>query len=490
MSTKPARSNTPAARAWPHRASELGDRLPAGFVIGTGTSAFQIEGGARDGGRGESSWDPFTATAGRIVDGSNASVAADHFHRLDEDVTLLRELGADAYRFSFAWSRVQPDGRGALSRTGLAFYDRLLDGLLAAGISPMATLFHWDTPLRLRGGWLGRDTALRFGDYAHMLGEVFGDRIDSWITLNDPATVFLNGYALGTDAPGETRRFDALPAAHHQLLGHGLAVQGLRAADVRGRIGIANLHTPVQADSGREADEVAAALFDVLHNRLFADAVLLGRYPEPPEPHALDLRMLLETDPDDLSTIHQPLDFYGLNYLQPSRIKAGPAAPKTPAGPPRYPGTTETTVSFPFHVIPLREFPVTGAGAAIAPEYLGVTLGELLTRYGDRLPPVYITASGAGFADAADRYGAVDDPARIDYLAEHLTAALDAVAPGGIADGVDLRGYVVRSLLDGFEWTAGYTQRYGLVHVDFLDGNRKRTPKSSYRWLQQVLAAR
>jgi len=476
MSTKPARSNTPAARAWPHRARELGDRLPAGFVIGTGTSAFQIEGGARDGGRGESSWDPFTATAGRIVDGSNASVAADHFHRLDEDVTLLRELGADAYRFSFAWSRVQPDGRGALSRTGLAFYDRLLDGLLAAGISPMATLFHWDTPLRLRGGWLGRDTALRFGDYAHMLGEVFGDRIDSWITLNDPATVFLNGYALGTDAPGETRRFAALPAAHHQLLGHGLAVQGLRAADVGGRIGIANLHTPVQADSGREADEVAAVLFDVLHNRLFADAVLLGRYPEPPEPYALDLRMLL--------------DFYGLNYLQPSRIKAGPAAPKTPAGPPRYPGKTETTVSFPFHVIPFREFPVTGAGAAIAPEYLGVALGELHTRYGDRLPPVYITASGAGFPDAADRYGVVDDPARIDYLAEHLCAALDAVAPGGVADGVDLRGYLVRSLLDGFEWTAGYTQRYGLVHVDFLDGNRKRTPKSSYRWLQQVLADR
>ncbi|TFC51187.1 glycosyl hydrolase family protein [Cryobacterium sp. TMT1-21] len=489
MSTKPVNSNTPAARAWEHRAAELGDRLPDGFVVGTATSAFQIEGGAREGGRGESSWDPFTAATGRIRDGSNASVATDHFTRVDDDVVLLRELGGDAYRFSLAWSRVQPDGRGALSRAGLAFYDRLLDGLLAAGISPMATLYHWDTPLKLRGGWLNRDTAMRFGDYAHQVGEAFGDRIDSWVTLNEPATVTLNGYALGTDAPGEARLFGALPAAHHQLLAHGLAVQGLRAADVRGGIGIANAHSPVQAASGREADEVAAQLFDVLHNRMFADAVLLGRYPEPPEPYAVPLRLLLETDPDDLRTIRQPLDFYGLNYVQPSRIKAGPAAPKTPQGPPRE-GPAETVVAFPFHVIPFREFPVTGSGAAIAPEYLGVALGELRDRYSDDLPPVYVTAGGAAFPDVADKWGAVHDPARIDYLAEHLTAALAAVAPGGTAAGVSLRGYFIWSLLDSFEWTAGYTRRYGLVHVDFLDGTRPRTPKSSYRWLQKVLAAR
>jgi beta-glucosidase len=488
MSTRPVNSNTPAARAWEHRAAELGDRLPDGFVVGTATSAFQIEGGARDGGRGESCWDPFTATEGRIRDGSNASVATDHFHRLDEDLTLLRELGGDAYRFSLAWSRVQPDGRGALSRAGLAFYDRLLDGLLAAGISPMATLYHWDTPLRLRGGWLNRDTALRFGDYAHMLGEVFGDRIDSWLTLNEPATVTLNGYALGTDAPGEARRFAALPAGHHQLLGHGLAVQGLRAADVRGRIGIANAHSPVQPASGREADEVAAELFDVLHNRMYADAVLLGRYPEPPEPYAVDLRLLLETDPDDLRTIHQPLDFYGLNYSQPSRIKAGPA-PKAPDAPPAD-EPAAAVVSFPFHVTPFREFPVTGAGTAIAPEYLGVALRELRDRYGEHLPPVYITAGGASFPDPAAARGAVHDPARIDYLAEHLTAALAAVAPGGETEGVDLRGYFVWSLLDGFEWTAGYTQRFGLVQVDFAEGTRTRTPKASYRWLQKVLSAR
>ena len=482
-------SNTPAARAWEHRAGELGDRLPDGFTLGVATSAFQIEGGAREGGRGESCWDPFTATAGRIRDGSNASVSTDHFNRLDEDVTLLRELGVDVYRFSLAWSRLQPDGRGSLSRAGLAFYDRLLDGLLVAGISPMATLFHWDTPLRLRGGWLNRDTAMRFGDYAHQVGEAFGDRIDSWLTLNDPATVTLNGYALGTDAPGEARLFGALPAAHHQLLAHGLAVQGLRAANVRGRIGISNVHSPVQPANDREADEVAAALFDVLHNRIYADAVLLGRYPEPPEPYRVPLRMLLETEPDDLRTIHQPLDFYGLGYYQPSRIKAGLAAPKTPSGPPPS-GPPEKVVAFPFHVIPLREFPVTDAGTAIAPEYLGVALGELRDRYAENLPPVCITAGGASFPDLADKWGAVHDLARIDYLAEHITAALAAVGPGGIAEGVTLEGYLVWSLLDSFEWAAGYTQRFGLVHVDFQDGTRTRTPKSSYRWLQKVLSAR
>ncbi|TFC90977.1 MULTISPECIES: family 1 glycosylhydrolase [Cryobacterium] len=482
-------SNTTAARAWEHRAGELGDRLPDGFTVGVATSAFQIEGGAREGGRGESTWDPFTAAAGRVRDGSNASVSADHFNRLDEDLTLLRELGIDHYRFSLAWARLQPDGRGALNRAGLAFYDRLVDGLLSAGISPMATLFHWDTPLRLRGGWLNRDTAMRFGDYANQVGEVFGDRIDSWLTLNDPATVTLNGYALGTDAPGEARLFGALPAAHHQLLGHGFAVQGLRAADVRGRIGIANVHSPVQAASGREADEVAAALFDVLHNRVYADAVLLGRYPEPPEPYQVPLRMLLETDPDDLRTINQPLDFYGLNYFQPSRIKAGAATPKAANGPPPS-GPPEKVVAFPFHVTTFREFPVSNAGTAIAPEFLGVALAELRDRYAEHLPSVCITAGGASFPDVADKWGAVHDPARIDYLAEHLTAALAAVAPGGIADGVSLQGYTIWSLLDSFEWTAGYTQRYGLVHVDFQDGTRSRTPKSSYRWLQRALSAR
>jgi len=484
-------SSTPASRAWQHRAAELGDRLPSGFRIGTATSAFQIEGAARDGGRGESGWDAFTRQPGRILDGQNASVAADHIGSLTEDVTLLRELGADIYRFSFGWPRLQADGRGSLNRSGLAFYDRLLDHLLGNGIRAMAALHHWDTPLALRGGWLNRDTALRFGDYAHQMGEVFGDRIDSWVTLTEPATVTFNGYAVGIHAPGETRLFGALPAAHHQLLGHGLAVQALRAADVRGGIGLANAHTPVQPDTDREGDRDAAGLVDLLHNRLFADPVLLGRYPDPAGVFENELRFLHEIEPDDLRTIHQPLDFYGVNYHRPSRVAAGLGAPAAPvraaAGAPD--ADVPVMNRLPFRLLPFREHPVTGAGAPNAPEYLPVALAELQSRYAEALPPVYVTA-GAGYPDQADVSGAVADPARIDYLAEHLVAALDAVAPGGAAAGLDLRGFLVWSLLDGFEWSAGYTQRFGLVHVDFTDPARPRTPKLSYRWLQQVLSSR
>ena len=246
----------------------------------------------------------------------------------------------------------------------------------------MATLYHWDTPLALeRGGWLNRDTALRFGDYAHAVGEAFGDRIDAWLTLNEPATVTLGGYALGTHAPGERMLFGALPAAHHQLLAHGLAVQALRAADVRGRIGIANAHTPVQAASDRESDGVFAELYDVLHNRVFADPVLLGRYPAPPEQFTTELRALVEVDDDDLRTIHQPLDFYGLNYRGPSRVAAGPGAPAVAGGPP------SAAAHLPFHLERFRDHPETGSGLPIAPEYLGVSLAELRGRYGDPCRP-------------------------------------------------------------------------------------------------------
>jgi beta-glucosidase len=468
-------SPTPASRAWQHRAGELGDRLPTGFTVGTSTSAFQVEGAARDGGRGESGWDAFTRQPGRILDGQNAAVSADHILNLAGDITLLRELGVDGYGFSFAWPRLQPDGRGSLNRAGLAFYDRLLDALLQSGISPTATLSHWDTPLALTGGWLNRDTAKRLGDYAHQMGEVFGDRIDAWITLHDPATVTLNGYATGVHAPGERLGFGALPAAHHQLLGHGLAVQGLRAADVRGRIGITNSYTPVQPSTDREGDRDAAALYDLLHNRLFADPVLLGRYPDPAGVFENELRHLREIDPDDLRDIAQPLDFYGLDYSQPSRVAAAHTASRG---------------RLPVQLEAFREHPVTGFGRPAAPEYLPVALTELRDRYADALPPISLSLAGAGFPDRADAHGAVTDLARIDYLAEHLLAAVDAVAPGGPAAGVTLIGCQLWSLLDSFEWEAGYTQRTGLVFVDVTDPARPRTPKLSYFWLQQVLSSR
>ncbi|WP_104178556.1 glycoside hydrolase family 1 protein [Cryobacterium sp. Y50] len=479
----PASTRAVAARDWEHRAGELGDRLPTGFEVAVATSAFQIEGAARDGGRGDSVWDSFSQRSGRIRDGSNASVSADHVKNYAADAVLLRDLGVDAYRFSLGWTRLQPEGRGPLNRNGLAFYDRLLDALLADGIRSTATLSHWDLPAALRGGWLNRDTAGRFADYAHAVGEALGDRIDAWVTLDEPATVTTRGYALGTHAPGRTLLFDALPTAHHQLLAHGLAVQGLRAADVRGRIGLVNSHTPVQSATDRDQDRSYTALYDLLQNRLFADPVLLGHYPDPLEPFGVELRTLLEAAPADLRTIQQPLDFYGMSYTGPARIAAGATVLKAPDGQPI------PVTSWPFHLEPFREHPTTSTGDVNASEYVAVALAELAERYPD-LPPVYLSLAGGAFSDQADARHQVHDPARIDYLAEHLVVALVATASGAPAAAVDLAGFAFWSLLDGFEWDAGYTQPTGLVHVDFADDRRTRTPKSSYRWLQHALANR
>ncbi|MCU1481417.1 MAG: beta-glucosidase [Subtercola sp.] len=461
--------------------------IPPGFVIGAATAAFQIEGGVHDGGRELSVWDEFTHQSGRILGGANADVAADHFHRVSEDVALMADLGIDSYRFSFGWPRLQPGGSGGPNREGIAFYDRLLDELLAAGISPMATLFHWDTPVELRGSWLNRDTAGRFGDYAYQVGEVFGDRVDRWVTINEPATVMLNGYALGIHAPGTTLLFDAVPAGHHQLLGHGLAVQALRAASVRGEIGVTNVHSPVSAATSTDEDEGFAALFDIVHNRMFGDAVLLGRYPTIPEEFAVALRPLVEVSPEDLAIIRQPLDFYGLNYYFPTRIAAGTGSSSSPDG------EAPALSALPFHLEPWPEFPRTGFGWPNAPEFLGVALTELAARYGDALPPVYITEGGVSLPDtvlldAETGVARIADSARIDYLSAHLQSALAATAPGGPASAVDLRGYYVWSLLDNFEWAAGYSQRFGLVHVNFT--TLDRTPKESFGWLRRVLEAR
>ncbi|MDQ1582543.1 MAG: beta-glucosidase [Microbacteriaceae bacterium] len=467
---------------WRQRPSDLAALLPADFTMGVATSAFQIEGGVHDGGRGGSTWDAFSHQKGRILDGSTADVATDHYHRLGEDVSLLRGLGVDSYRFSLSWPRIQPAGRGAANRSGLAFYDRLLDELLAAGISPMATLYHWDTPIELTGGWLNRDTAHRFAEYAFLAGEAFGDRVDSWVTINEPASVTLSGYAIGAHAPGETLLFGALPAAHHQLLGHGLAVGALRDAGVTGRIGITNVHSPVEPAGDGEEDAAYAALFDIVLNRIFADPVLLGRYPEVPEPFEQLLRVFSEIDADDLRTISAPLDFYGLNYYFPSRVAAGAGDSASPDG------SAQAMSTLPFHLAEWPEFARTGFGWPVAPEYLGVTLRELRERYGEVLPPVVITEGGASYPDTVNPDGTVEDLARIEYLGDHLATAASAVAPGGVAEGVDLRGYHVWSLLDNFEWAAGYSQRFGLVHVDFA--TQDRTPKASFRWLQRVLEAR
>ena len=450
---------------WLHDLPGLAALAPGGLTIGVATSAMQVEGAVRDEGREPSTWDTFMGQSGRIVDDSTAAVAADAYHRTGEDVRMLRELGADSYRFSLGWPRLQPNGRGSANRAAVAFYDRLIDELLAAGIRPMVTLHHWDMPepLQHAGGWLNRDTAYRLADYAYLAGEAFGDRVDSWVTINEPATVMMGGYALGVHAPGATLLFDALPTAHHQLLGHGLAVEALRAADVRGGIGIANTHSPVEPASDKHDDVLQAELFDTLHNRLFSDPLLLGRFPALPE----ELRHLTsafdEIEPSDLAAISRPIDFYGLNYHAPTRIRAG--------GPGH----------FPFSFVPWPEFQATGSGLPNAPEFLGVALRELADRYGDALPPVVVTA-GASYADVVQRDGSIDDERRCAHLAEHL-----AVAFAG-ACGVDLQGYFVSSLLDGWDWEAGFTQPSGLVHVHA--DTQDRTPKRSYRFLQELLGNR
>jgi beta-glucosidase len=432
-------------------------RFPAGFLWGVSTSAHQIEGAVDE--RERSVWDTFTAEPGRVKDGSTAAVACDHYHRYREDVSLLAGLGVDAYRFSISWPRVRTD-------KGLDFYDRLVDELAAAGVRPVPTLFHWDLPVSLQeeGGWLERDTASRFAEYVSVVAERLGDRVKKWITLNEPAEHTLFGHALGAHAPGKQLMFDALPAAHHQLLAHGLAVQALRASGATD-IGIANSHGPTWPASRDQPDLEAADFYDLLLNRLFADPVLLGEYPS-------GLGDLMPGDvAADLKVISEPLDFYGVNYYAPTRVGA-------PQGEDIEFGGLTIPAELPFSVQEIENVPVTDFGWPVVPEGLTELLTTFHERYGDRLPPVVITENGCS-------YEGVDDQERIAYLDGHIRALHKAVEAG-----VDVRGYFVWSLMDNFEWAEGYARRFGLVHVDFDDPEKlTRTPKASYSWFQELLRA-
>ncbi|HSO63999.1 MAG TPA: GH1 family beta-glucosidase [Ornithinibacter sp.] len=433
--------------------------LPPGFLFGTSTASYQIEGAAAEDGKGPSIWDTFTATPGRVLDGSSGGVACDHYHRWREDLELMTRLGADGYRFSVAWPRVQPSGSGPVNEPGLAFYDRLVDGLLDAGIQPMVTLYHWDLPQQLEdaGGWLNRDTALRFGEYAAIVAERLGDRVAHWCPVNEPNVVTLLGYAQEELAPGRGLLFGALPAAHHLLLGHGLAVQALRAG-AGGQVGTATNHIPVWPATDGEEDGAAAGLVDVLWNRLFTDPILLGRYPEP----------FGDTMPgpveDDLELIAQPLDFYGVNYYNPIGVRAAAEG-----------------AALPFEYSDITGYPTTDFGWPVVPDALTDLLVELGRRY-PGIPPIIITENGCSYGMGPDDSGVADDQPRIDYLDAHLRAVADAVDRG-----VDVRGYYCWSLMDNFEWAHGYTQRFGLVHVDF--DTLVRTPKRSFHWYADVIRA-
>jgi beta-glucosidase len=426
--------------------------FPSGFHFGVSTASYQIEGAAGEDGRGRSIWDTFSHAPGRTRDGDTGDVACDHYHRYPEDVALMADLGVDAYRFSVAWPRIQPEGSGPANAKGLDFYDRLVDALGERGIAALPTLFHWDLPQALedRGGWLSRETALRFGDYVTLVADRLGDRVRRWITLNEPVVHMAQGYAFGDHAPGRSLGLGALPVAHHQLLGHGLAVRALRASGA-GEVMITNNLTPVIAE-----DPAAGMAYDAFHNRLFTDPVLLGSYP------AFLADALGEVIQDgDLDVISTPTDALGVNYYNPTRVGA-PASADAP---------------LPFEMLPIEGVPTTAFGWPVVPSGLHNLLTGLRDTYGDRLPPIYITENGCSTPDV------LEDEFRVSYLDGHLRAVQQA-----IADGVDVRGYFVWSLLDNFEWAEGYSQRFGLVRVNF--DTRERTPRASYRWLQSVLANR
>ncbi|MGW0501569.1 GH1 family beta-glucosidase [Micromonospora sp. NPDC003241] len=447
--------------------------FPENFLWGAATAAYQIEGAARDDGRGDSIWDTFSRTPGKVHAGHTGDVACDHYHRYADDVAMMAELGLQAYRFSVSWPRIQPDGSGPVNPRGLDFYDRLTDALLGRGIDPIVTLYHWDLPQTLqdRGGWTDRDTAEHFATYATAVHTRLGDRIDTWTTLNEPWCSAYLGYGNGVHAPGVQDAGAAFSAVHHLLLAHGLATQALRSRGAA-RVGITLNPADVQpADADSAADAAAVRLVDGLHNRIFLDPLLVGGYPDDVREHVARLVEPTFVRDGDEKIIAAPIDLLGINYYSPTYVAGRPDGG---GGGGAYPGT-EGAVEFLPAVGPLTDM-----GWMIEPA--GLT--RLLERIAADYPgvPLLITENGAAFPDkTADPSSPLQDSDRIAYLDGHLRAAHEAIARG-----VDLRGYLVWSLLDNFEWAEGYRKRFGIVHVDYL--TQRRTPKSSARWYQEVIS--
>ncbi len=438
-------------------------RFPAGFVWGAASASYQVEGAVDEEGRGRSIWDTFSHTPGRVLNGDTGDVACDHYHRYPEDVALMAALGLDSYRFSVAWPRIQPDGRGPANQRGLDSYRRLLDALDEHGIKACLTVYHWDLPQALEdaGGWMSRDTAYRFAEYAAIVGEALHDRVALWAPINEAFVHWSEGYGIGRSAPGHALLLDAIPAAHHLLLGHGLAVGALRAAGVHAPIGSVNNLTDVRPASDDPADIATAAAYDVLRNSLFTDPLLCGAYP--PGILATYPDLAAAVKPGDEAIIAVRLDFLGVNYYAPEYVRAA----ANPLG---------------FDFAEVDGFERNGFGEPIDPEGLRRVLLNLQGRYGGRLPPIYVTENGASFPDRLEEDGHVRDDLRIRYLDTHLRALRAAMD-----EGVDVRGYFVWSLTDNFEWAYGYSQRFGLVYVDFA--TQRRIPKASFAWYRDLIGA-
>ncbi|MBT8212588.1 MAG: beta-glucosidase [Acidimicrobiia bacterium] len=440
------------------------------FTWGVATSAYQIEGGVAEDGRGETIWDRFTHTPGRVIDGATGDVACDHYHRWEEDVALMRELGVDGYRFSIAWARVLPEGTGDVNQAGVDFYDRLIDALLDAGITPYPTLYHWDLPQALEdgGGWRSRDTVGAFAEYADAITKRLGDRVSTWITHNEPWVAAFVGHLEGAHAPGLTDWGAALTAAHHLLVSHGEAAAVIRQNVPNSRVGIALDCRPSYPATDSAADAGAHRHFDGFRNRWFFDPVFGRGYPDDMVAAYRDRGRIGPGTPEfiqpgDMDLIGAPIDFLGINYYTSLPISAGA-------------DETEDTGIMPGVTVPDG---FTEMGWPITPAALTGFLQRVHREYDP--PSIFITENGASFSDGPGPEGTVDDQRRIDYLAAHV-AAVAAAAESG----VPVDGYFAWSLLDNLEWSLGFTQRFGLVWVDHDTG--RRVPKASFDWYRERIA--
>ncbi|MFI6076464.1 GH1 family beta-glucosidase [Actinoplanes sp. NPDC051343] len=435
-------------------------RFPDGFLWGAATAAYQIEGAVSEDGRGPSIWDTFSHTPGAVLRGDTGDIACDHYHRWPADLDLLSSLGVNSYRFSVAWPRVLPTGDGDVNIKGLDFYDRLTDGLLERGITPMVTLYHWDLPqgLQDRGGWASRDTAFRFADYVQVVHQRLADRVPYWLTLNEPYCSAFVGHLDGTHAPGLRDERVAVTALHHLLLGHGLAVQALRAGGVTGQVGITCNLTSVRAASTDPADEEAARRLDLHENRMFLDPLFRGEYPLDAVAQYGDLDFVRD---DDLAVISAPLDYFGINYYERHAVRASPADPVRG-----------------WERVPPAEPTLTGIG--VDPRGLREILERVHRDYTSL--PLVVTETGLALHDYVGPDGEVADDERIAFFDGHVRAAHEA-----LANGVPLFGFFPWSFLDNFEWASGYGVRYGLYYVDYA--TQERRPKRSAAWYQQLIRA-
>jgi beta-glucosidase len=441
--------------------------FPSGFLWGVATSAQQIEGGFDEGGRGESIWDRYAGVPGNISDGTDSRVACDHFHRWRDDVALLQSLGVNAYRFSIAWPRVLPGGTGRANAAGLDFYDALVDALLAAGIQPHVTLYHWDLPQALqdRGGWAARETVDAFAGFTDVVSRRLGDRVRYWVTHNEPWCASHLGHELGVHAPGHRDAAESLRVAHHLLLSHGRAVEVLRRNSPRAQVGIALILPAIQPASGSDADRDAARQLDGTFGRWFLDPLYRAAYPADVVADHVRLGHLAGAQPDfvlpgDLACIATPTDFLGVNYY--SRLVAAAGADGRPTSVPMVPVDEQTDMGW---------------------EVYPAGLHEVLTRLARDYAParIHVTENGAAYTDAPDASGAIADTRRVEYLRAHLEMAQRA-----IAEGVPLEGYFAWSFMDNFEWGQGLSKRFGLCAVDYT--TQRRTPRASAYWYRDTIA--